>query len=62
MEKIHNEKLQNLNRSSNMVVSIKFRRLRLAGHVAKMGEGRITFYILTDKPTGKIPIGTPKCR
>ena len=32
---------------------IKSRRLRWAGHVARMGEGRSTFEIFTGKPTGK---------
>ena len=41
---------------------IKFRRLRWAGHVARMEEGRSTFKILTGKPTGKRPLGRPKCR
>ena len=36
---------------------IKARRLRWAGHVARMEEGRITFEILRGKPTGKIPLG-----
>ena len=33
--------------------AIKIRRLRWAGHVARMKEGSSTFKILTDKPTGK---------
>ena len=36
---------------------IKFRRLRWAGHVARMEEGRSAFKILTGKPTGKRPLG-----
>ena len=41
---------------------IKFRRLRWAGHVARMEEGRSAFKILTGKPTGKRPLGRPRCR
>ena len=41
---------------------IKSIRLRWAGHVARMEEGRSTFKILTGKPTGKRPIGRPRCR
>ena len=41
---------------------IKCRRLRWAGHVARMGEGRSAFNILTGKPTGKRPIGRPRRR
>ena len=35
-----------------IVSVIKSRRLRWAGHVARMEEGRSTFKILTGKPTG----------
>ena len=31
-------------------------------HVARMEEGRSAFKILTDKPTGKRPLGKPRCR
>ena len=41
---------------------IKSRRLRWAGHVARMEEGRSAFKILTGKPTGKRPLGRPRCR
>ena len=41
---------------------IKSRRLRWAGHVAKMEEGRSAFKILTGKPTGKRPLGMPRRR
>jgi hypothetical protein len=41
---------------------IKSKRLRWAGHVAKMEEGRSTFKILTGKPTEKRPLGRPKRR
>ena len=36
---------------------IKSRRLRWTGHVARMEEDRECFKILTDKPTGKRPLG-----
>ena len=41
---------------------IKSRRLRWAGHVARMEEGRSAFKILTGKPTGKTPLGRPRHR
>ena len=41
---------------------LKSRRLRWAGHVARMEEGRSAFKILTGKPTGKRPLGRPRCR
>ena len=57
--RLHNEELYNLYRSPNMVRIIKSRRLRWAGHVARMEEGRSGFKILTGKPTGKRPLGRP---
>ena len=41
---------------------IKSRRLRWAGHVARMKEGRSAFKTLTGKPTGKRPLGRPSRR
>ena len=41
---------------------IKSRRLRWAGHVARMEEGRSAFKILAGKPTGKIPLWRPRRR
>ena len=41
---------------------IKSRRLRWAGHVARMEEGSSAFKILTRKPTGKRPLGRPRRR
>ena len=40
----------------------KSRRLRWAGHVARMEEGRSAFNILTGKPTGKRPLERPRRR
>ena len=39
-----------------------FKRLRWAGHVARMEEGRSAFKIFTDKPTGKRPLERPRRR
>ena len=36
--------------------------MKLAGHIARMEEGRSAFKILTGKPTGKRPLGRPRCR
>ena len=49
-------------RSPKIVRVIKSRRLRWAGHVATMEEGRSAFNILTSKPTGKRPLGRPRRR
>ena len=43
-------------------LNIRTRRLRWAGHVARIEEGRSAFKILTGKPTGKIPLGRPSRR
>ena len=40
----------------------KYRRLRWAGHIARMEEGKSTFKILTGKSTGKRPLGRPRDR
>ena len=59
---IQNEELHSLYRSPNIVKVIKSKRLRWAGHVARMEEGRSAFKILTGKPTGKRPLGRPRRR
>jgi len=60
--RVHNEELHNFYRSPNIVRLIKSRRLRWAGHVARMEEGRSAFKILTSKPKGKRPLGRPRHR
>jgi hypothetical protein len=39
---------------------IKSRRMRWAGHVARMGENKNVYMILVGKPDGKKPLGRPK--
>jgi hypothetical protein len=41
---------------------IKSRRMRWAGHVARMGEKRNAYRILVGKPEGKRPLGRPRRR
>ena len=41
---------------------IKSTRLRWAGQVARMEEGRSAFKMITEKPTGKIPLRRPRHR
>ena len=48
--------------SPNIVRVIKSRRLRQAGHVACMEEGRSVHKVLVGKPEGKTPLGRPRCR
>ena len=45
----HNDQLHSLYRSPNIVRVIKSRRLRLAGHIARMEEGNTSFNIFTEK-------------
>jgi hypothetical protein len=39
---------------------IKSRRMRWAGHVARIGEKRNAYRILVGKPEGKRPLGRPR--
>jgi len=41
---------------------IKFRRMRWAGHEARMDEERGVYRVLVGKPGGKRPLGRPRCR
>ena len=50
--KIHNEELNDLYCSLNIVRVIKSRRMRWAGHVAYMGESRDVYRVLVGKPEG----------
>ena len=43
----------------NIVRVVKSRRMRWAGHVARMGEGRGVHRVLVGKPEGKRPLGRP---
>jgi len=60
--KLHNEELNDLYCSPNIVRVIKSRRMRWAGHVACMGEGRGVYRVLVGKPEGKRPLGRPRRR
>jgi hypothetical protein len=51
--KLHNEELHDLYSSPTIVRVIKSRRMRLAGHVARMGEGRGVYRVLVGKLEGK---------
>ena len=60
--KLHNEELKGLYSSPNIVWVIKSRRMRWAGHVARMGVGRRVYRVLVGKPEGKRPLGRPRRR
>jgi hypothetical protein len=51
--KLHNGELHNLYSSPDIIRQIKSRRMRWAGHVACMGEGRNLYRVLMGKPEGK---------
>jgi len=60
--KVHNEELNDLYSSTNIVWVIKSIRMRWAGHAACMGEKRGIYRILVGKPEGKRPLGRPRHR
>ena len=58
--KLHNEELRDLYSLPNIVQVVKSRRMRWAGHVARMGEERGVHRVLAGKPEGKRPLGRPR--
>jgi len=59
---LHNEELTDLNPSPNIVRVVKSRRMRWAGHVARMGEGRGVHRVLVGKPKWKRTLERPRRR
>jgi hypothetical protein len=60
--KLHSEELHNLYSSPDTIRQIKSRRMRWAGHVARMREERTVNKVLVGKPEEKRPLGRPRCR
>jgi len=60
--RLHNEELNDLCCSPNIVRVIKWRRMRWAGHVSRMGEERGVYRVLVGKPEGRRPLGRPRRR
>jgi hypothetical protein len=60
--RLHNEDLKYIYLSPNIIRVIKSRRMRWAGHVARMGEGRSAYRILVRRPEGWRPLGRPRRR
>jgi hypothetical protein len=60
--KLHNEELRVLYSSPSIIRIMKWRRIRWAGHVARMGEMRNEYMLLVGKPKGKRPLGRPRRR
>jgi hypothetical protein len=58
--KLHNEELHNFYSSASIIRIIKSRRMRWAGHVARMGGKRNVYRLLVGKPEGKRPLGRPR--
>ena len=59
---MHNEEFSDLYSLPNIVRVVKSRRIRWAGHVVRMGEGRGVHRVLVEKPEGKRPLGRPRRR
>jgi hypothetical protein len=60
--KFHSEELHNLYSSPDIIRQVKSRRMRWAGHVARMGEERKVYTVLVGKPEGKRTLGRPRHR
>ena len=60
--KLHNPELHALYSSPNIIRSLKLRRLRWAGHVARMEQSRNAYRVLVVKPEGNRPLGRSRHR
>jgi hypothetical protein len=59
-KKLRNEEHYDLYSSPNITQITKSRRMRWAGHVAHMGDGRGTYRVLVGRPRGNRPLARPK--
>jgi hypothetical protein len=60
--RLHNEELNDLYSSPNIIRVIKSRRMRWAGHVARMRRKRGAYRILVGRPEGRRPLERPRHR
>jgi transcription termination factor 2 len=60
--KLHNEEFLDLHSSPSIIEMIKARRMRWAGHVARMAEKRNAYRLLVGKPERKRALGRPRRR
>jgi hypothetical protein len=60
--KLHNEEIHSLYSSPNIIMVIKSRRMKWAGHVACIGEGRSVYRVLVGRPKGKRLFKKTRCR
>jgi hypothetical protein len=54
--KLHNEELRDMHASSSIIRRFKSKRMRWAGHVARMGEKKNVYRLLVRKPERKRPL------
>jgi len=59
---LHNEELNDLSSSPNIVRVIKSRRMRWTGYVTRMGEEKKMYRVLVGRPEGRRPLGRPRRR
>jgi hypothetical protein len=59
---MHNEELHNLYSYPDIIRQVKSRRMRWAGHVARVGKEIKVYKVLAGKPEGKTPLGRPRRR
>jgi hypothetical protein len=60
--KFHNEEFHDQVFTKYYIRIIKARRMRRAGHVARMGEKKSAYRLLLGKPEGRRPLGRPRRR
>jgi hypothetical protein len=60
--KLHSEELHNFYTSPDIIRQVMSRRMRWAGHVARIGDERKVYKVLMGKPEGKRPLGRPRRR
>jgi hypothetical protein len=60
--KMHNKELRDLYSSLSIIIKIKSRRMRWAGHAARMGEKRHAYRLLVGNPQEKRPLGRQRRR
>jgi hypothetical protein len=60
--KLHSEELHSSYSSPDIITQVKSRRMRWAGHAARMGEERKVYKVLVGNPEGRRRLGRPRCR
>jgi len=58
--RLHNEEINELYSSPNIIWVVKLRKMRWVGHVASMSDSRGAYRVLVGKPVGKTPLGRPR--